>query len=112
MPLHRDFAGAQVAEHVPLARLTTLRVGPLARRVITCVNTEQVVATLGTLDRAGIGALVLGDESGQAALPTLEVRINPCCSVGYTGTLCVVSFVGRMDSGLIKRSFLTVWVCV
>ena len=48
---------------MPLATLTTLRVGPLARRVITCVTTEQVVATLSALDRAGIGALVLGGGS-------------------------------------------------
>jgi UDP-N-acetylmuramate dehydrogenase len=44
------FAGANVAEAVPLAPLTTLRVGPVARRVITCSSTEQVVATLGQLD--------------------------------------------------------------
>jgi UDP-N-acetylmuramate dehydrogenase len=41
-----DYAGAQVAESVPLAPLTTLRVGPVARRVITCRTTDQVVATL------------------------------------------------------------------
>jgi UDP-N-acetylmuramate dehydrogenase len=58
-----DFAGAQVAERVPLASLTTLRVGPVARRVITCISTEQIVATLGTLDRAGVPALVLGGGS-------------------------------------------------
>jgi UDP-N-acetylmuramate dehydrogenase len=44
------FAGAHVAEAVPLAPLTTLRVGPIARRVITCGSTEQVVATLRQLD--------------------------------------------------------------
>jgi UDP-N-acetylmuramate dehydrogenase len=44
------FAGAHVAEAVPLAPLTTLRVGPIARRVITCTNTEQVVAVLRQLD--------------------------------------------------------------
>jgi UDP-N-acetylmuramate dehydrogenase len=44
------FAGAHVAEAVPLAPLTTLRVGPVARRVITCTNTEQVVTTLRHLD--------------------------------------------------------------
>ena len=58
-----DFAGAQVAEHVPLSSLTTLRVGPVARRVITCVSTEQIVATLSTLDRAGVAALILGGGS-------------------------------------------------
>ncbi len=44
------FAGAHVAEAVPLAPLTTLRIGPIARRVITCTNTEQVVAVLRQLD--------------------------------------------------------------
>lgn len=38
-----------MAEHVPLAPLTTLRVGPVARRVITCDTTDQVVATLQAL---------------------------------------------------------------
>jgi UDP-N-acetylmuramate dehydrogenase len=44
------FAGAHVAEAVPLAPLTTLRVGPVAQRVITCSSTEQVVTTLRQLD--------------------------------------------------------------
>jgi UDP-N-acetylmuramate dehydrogenase len=44
------FAGARVDEAVPLAPLTTLRVGPVARRVITCASTEQVVTTLRQLD--------------------------------------------------------------
>jgi UDP-N-acetylmuramate dehydrogenase len=44
------FAGACVAEAVPLAPLTTLRVGPVVRRLITCATREQVVATLRQLD--------------------------------------------------------------
>ena len=44
------FAGAHVAESVPLAPLTTIRIGPVARRVITCTSTEQVVAVLRQLD--------------------------------------------------------------
>ncbi len=40
-----------VAEQVPLASLTTLRVGPVARRVITCTTTDQIVATLRALDQ-------------------------------------------------------------
>jgi len=43
-------AGAQLAEEVPLAPLTTLRVGPTARRLITCVTSEQVIAVLRQLD--------------------------------------------------------------
>ncbi|MDI3312828.1 MAG: UDP-N-acetylmuramate dehydrogenase [Mycobacterium sp.] len=44
------FAGAHIAENVPLAPLTTLRIGPTARRVITCTTTEQAVAVLRRLD--------------------------------------------------------------
>lgn len=50
------FAGAHVAELVPLAPLTTLRIGPVARRVITCTDIDQVVAVLRELDAdAGTG---------------------------------------------------------
>ncbi len=44
------FAGAQVAEEVPLAPFTTLRIGPVARRLITCASTEQAVAVVRQLD--------------------------------------------------------------
>jgi UDP-N-acetylmuramate dehydrogenase len=47
------FAGARVDDAVPLAPLTTLRVGPIAARVITCTTTEQVVTTLRQLDGEG-----------------------------------------------------------
>ena len=53
------FAGACVDESVPLAPLTTLRVGPIARRVITCASTEQVVATLRQLDGEGCQPLLV-----------------------------------------------------
>jgi UDP-N-acetylmuramate dehydrogenase len=46
-------AGAQVAEAVPLAPLTTLRVGPIARRLITCVTSEQAIGVLRQLDAEG-----------------------------------------------------------
>ncbi|BBX98382.1 UDP-N-acetylmuramate dehydrogenase [Mycobacterium lacus] len=49
------FAGARVAESVPLAPLTTLRLGPVARRVITCDSTDQVVAVLRQLDAEARG---------------------------------------------------------
>ncbi|ORV67800.1 UDP-N-acetylenolpyruvoylglucosamine reductase [Mycolicibacter hiberniae] len=58
-----EFAGARVAEQVPLAPLTTLRVGPVARRVITCTETEQIVATLTELDAAGDRPLLLAGGS-------------------------------------------------
>ena len=59
-----DFGDADVAENVALGPLTTLRVGPVARRVITCRTGDQIIAALGSLDGAGIGpVLVLGGGS-------------------------------------------------
>jgi UDP-N-acetylmuramate dehydrogenase len=53
------FAGARVAEAAPLAPLTTLRVGPVARRLITCTSSEQIVAVLGELDSAPRGPVLV-----------------------------------------------------
>ncbi|WP_046300677.1 UDP-N-acetylmuramate dehydrogenase [Mycobacterium sp. UM_Kg27] len=66
------FAGARVAEAVPLAPLTTLRVGPIARRVITCTDTAQIVATLGELDAAGDRPLLLAGGSNVLIADDLE----------------------------------------
>ncbi|HEX9833012.1 MAG TPA: UDP-N-acetylmuramate dehydrogenase [Mycobacterium sp.] len=67
--------GASVSESVPLAPLTTLRVGPVARRLITCDTTQKVVdvtRALGpdsdALVLAGGSNVVLSDE-----LPDLDV---------------------------------------
>ncbi|WP_059015662.1 UDP-N-acetylmuramate dehydrogenase [Mycobacterium sp. M26] len=54
----QDYGGAAVAEQVPLSSLTTLRVGPVARRLITCSTSDQIVSTLGALD-AGEGPVVV-----------------------------------------------------
>jgi UDP-N-acetylmuramate dehydrogenase len=53
------FAGAHVAQSVPLAPLTTLRIGPIATRVITCTSAEQVVATLRQLDADGAAPVLV-----------------------------------------------------
>lgn len=53
------FAGARVAEAAPLAPLTTLRVGPVAQRLITCTRSEQVVAVLAELDGACDGPVLV-----------------------------------------------------
>lgn len=52
-------AGAPVAEGVPLAPLTTLRVGPIARRLITCTSTDQVVAVVRQLDAETRGPVLI-----------------------------------------------------
>jgi UDP-N-acetylmuramate dehydrogenase len=60
--------GAAVAEAVPLAPLTTLRVGPVARRLITCDTTQKVVDSIRALDSedplvlAGGSNVVLADD--------------------------------------------------
>lgn len=56
-------AGVEVAESVPLAPLTTLRVGPVARRVLTCTSTEQLVGVLRALDLDDESVLVLAGGS-------------------------------------------------
>src|ERR1700754_5253385 len=66
------FAGARVDESVPLAPLTTLRIGPVASRVITCTSTEQVIATLRHLDgQAAQPLLVLAGGSNVVIADTL-----------------------------------------
>lgn len=52
-----------VAEDVPLAPLTTLRVGPVARRLITCATTEELVAVVRALDADGAGPVLLAGGS-------------------------------------------------
>ena len=51
--------GVPVAEEVALAPLTTLRVGPVARRLITCERTEQIVDVMRALNTASPGERVL-----------------------------------------------------
>jgi UDP-N-acetylmuramate dehydrogenase len=61
-----ELGGAAVAGDVPLAPLTTLRIGPVARRLITCTTTEQIVVALRALDDvlvlAGGSNVVLADD--------------------------------------------------
>jgi UDP-N-acetylmuramate dehydrogenase len=63
-----EVGGAAVAHAVPLAPLTTLRVGPVARRLITCETTATVVDVMGALGSdnplilAGGSNVVLGDD--------------------------------------------------
>ncbi|MCK0175725.1 UDP-N-acetylmuramate dehydrogenase [Mycolicibacterium sp. F2034L] len=42
----QEFAGAAIEHDVPLAPLTTLRVGPVAATLVTATSTEQLVAAL------------------------------------------------------------------
>ena len=57
------YGGAAVAENVALGPLTTLRVGPVARQLITCTTAEQIVTTLAAVDAADGPVLVLAGGS-------------------------------------------------
>lgn len=56
-------AGVAVAEAVALAPLTTLRVGPVAPRVLTCTSTDQLIDVLRALSAGDEPLLVLAGGS-------------------------------------------------
>ncbi|MFB7721943.1 UDP-N-acetylmuramate dehydrogenase [Nocardia sp. NPDC056100] len=70
--------GASLRAAVPLAELTTLRVGGPAI-VAECVSTESLVATVRALDAAGIPVLLIAGGSNllisDAGFPGVAVRI-------------------------------------
>src|ERR1700742_2801524 len=94
------FAGARVDDSVPLAPLTTLRIGPVASRVITCTSTEQVIATLRHLD-------------GQAAQPLLVLAGGSNVVIADTLTdLTVVRLANndiRVEGNLLRAEAGAVW---
>lgn len=55
-----SIGGVAVDENVPLAPLTTLHVGPVCRRLVTCVTTDEVIAAV---PEAGPDALILAGGS-------------------------------------------------
>lgn len=56
-------AGVEIAEAVPLAPLTTLRIGPVARRMLTCTSTEQLIGVLRALTADDEPLLILAGGS-------------------------------------------------
>lgn len=73
-------AGVAVAESVPLAPLTTLRVGPVVRRVLTCTSTDQLVDVLRAvtdpiLVLAGGSNVVLADDLSETMPELTVVRV-------------------------------------
>nr|WP_280270717.1 UDP-N-acetylmuramate dehydrogenase [Nocardia wallacei] len=83
VPIHKArellaATGARVRDSVPLAELTTLRVGGAAT-VADCADTEALVATVRTLDDAGIPLLLLAGGSNllisDDGFPGVVVRV-------------------------------------
>lgn len=73
-------AGVAVAESVPLGPLTTLRVGPVARRVLTCTSTDQLIDVLRAvtdpiLVLAGGSNVVLADDLSETMPELTVVRV-------------------------------------
>ncbi|MCE9517034.1 MAG: UDP-N-acetylmuramate dehydrogenase [Mycobacterium sp.] len=106
-----DFGGAQVADRVPVAPLTTLRVGPVARRLITCTTSEQIVATVLSLDRGDEPVLVLGGGSNVVIaddmndltvvrLATTAVTIDGCLLRAQAGADWDTVVVRAIEAGL------------
>lgn len=93
------YGGAAVAENVPLAPLTTLRVGPVARRLITCTTTEQIVATLRAVDTEGGQVLVLAGGSNVVLADDLA---------GLTVVLLANRAIST-DGGLLRAEAGAVW---
>ncbi len=95
-----QFAGALVADEVPLAPLTTLRIGPVARRVITCSTTDQVIAVLRALDRDPPGpVLVLA--GGSNVLIAEQVTDLTVVRLATTGI--------RIDGATLRAEAGAVW---
>ena len=93
------FAGARVDEAVPLAPLTTLRVGPVARRVITCTTTEQVVTTLRQLDGERCGPLLV--LAGGSNLVIAETLADLTVVRLATNSISVEGNVVRAEAGAV-----------
>ncbi|OCB10847.1 UDP-N-acetylenolpyruvoylglucosamine reductase [Mycolicibacterium porcinum] len=73
-------AGVAVAESVALAPLTTLRVGPVAPRVLTCTSTDQLIDVLRAVAQpilvlAGGSNVVLADDLADTMPDLTVVRV-------------------------------------
>ena len=62
--------GAELDLDVPMSGLTTLRLGGPARAMLTCRDTDTLVAAVRALDSAGIPILILGGGSNLVVADT------------------------------------------
>ena len=91
--------GLPVAENVPLAPLTTLRIGPAARRLITCDTTEAIVAAIAALDDEDSPALVLAGGSNVVLADDI-----PDLTVVRIATTAI-----RVDGNIVRAEAGAVW---
>ncbi|MGW0161988.1 UDP-N-acetylmuramate dehydrogenase [Mycobacterium sp. NPDC003323] len=91
------FAGAAVAENVPLASWTTLRIGPVAQRLITCDTTEKLIAVLSALPVAEDVLVLAG---GSNVVPADDLSGLTVVAVANT-EITVEGAVVRAEAGAI-----------
>ena len=82
-------AGVTVHHDVPLAALTTLRLGGPARTLLRCTTTDAVVAAVRACDDAGEPVLVLGGGSNLVV-----------ADEGFDGTVVHVATTGTQFDGV------------
>lgn len=97
--------GALIRESVPLAELTTLRVGGPAT-IAECTTTDTLIATVRTLDTAGVPVLLLAGGSNlliaDADVPGVVVRV--ATSEVRIGSDSVVAEAGANWDGVVAAT--------
>ncbi|RDH77158.1 UDP-N-acetylmuramate dehydrogenase [Mycolicibacterium moriokaense] len=97
-----SLGGVPVAERVPLAPLTTLRVGPVARRLISCGTTEDIIAVIRALrDEPAAGGTALVLAGGSNVVLADEVDDLTVVRLANTGI--------HVDGDLLRAEAGAVW---
>ncbi|WP_345350312.1 UDP-N-acetylmuramate dehydrogenase [Rhodococcus olei] len=92
-------SGAELDVDVPMSRLTTLRVGGPARAMLTCRDTDTLVAAVRALDAARVPVLILGGGSNLLVADS-----------GVDAVVVRVAGDGvRLDDGLVVADAGAVW---
>ena len=92
--------GAPVADEVPLAPLTTLRVGPVARRLITCETTDQIIDVIRALASDGGAGPTLVLAGGSNVVLADEIPDLTVVRIANTG-IHVEGAVVRAEAGAV-----------
>ena len=106
-----DIGGAAVDYDVPLAPLTSFRVGPVAARLITCDTTDKVVAALTALRGHPGPLLVLAGGSNVLVaddLPDLTVVLLANTEITVEGNV-VRAEAGIPDDQVIQTCIAMGW---
>lgn len=99
LPRPATLGRVHVEQDAPLARLTTLRLGGPARRLVTAVTDAEIVAAVAAADEAGEPLLVIGGGS--------NLVIG---DAGFDGTVLRVASTGfELDGSTLELAAGEVW---